>query len=276
MTKDEVAAFFDRLSEEATKPDSRMPPEFAKLAETWRGALSDAYGDEIEADAEEIAAYVDGQLHGAELLAFEAKLAASPSLRDEVEDLRGDIAALGSNAEEAVQVSVAGAVSLAGLRATLEARQPLTMAQQRALFINPTLRADYNRLIKVDRLPAAAAPSVSMPRAVARLAMPARAAASSDREINERSFAGATIHIGSAGLPNQFLIRIRFEGGEASFDVLELQGSDGTLAYLTLPPAHKGEMRWIADTDAPDVGEALALLRDPRASGTFRRREDFD
>jgi hypothetical protein len=124
---------------------------------------------------------------------------------------------------------------LAGSRGSLEAHKPLTMDQQRALFTDTKLRAEYNRMIQVDRL----APALRSTTSVAgnrSLSMPAPAAASIDKTENDRTFEGRTIHIGAAGREDQFLVRIAFDDGRADFDLLELQGGEGTLPRCTLRP----------------------------------------
>jgi hypothetical protein len=268
MTDTKVIQSFERLFEGAETPDGTLPPEFVDVANEVAEALVVGMGVEIISSANEIAAYAEGKLRGQALVAFEAKLLASEELRDDVEMLRADLAAQGTGE------TVGDELSLAGLRASLEAHQPLTMEQQRALFTDATLRAEYNRLIKVERFAPPPRSSTSVLGAQG-LAMPARAAASSDQAVSDRAFAGGTIHIGAAGRPTQFLIRIRFDDDAADFDLLELHGADGTLAFLLLPPPYDGEIERIVDVTDATLAEAMALLQDPTATGVFRSQRDF-
>ncbi len=270
MMKPKIAELLDHLTAAAGSGDVALPAGVASLAQEWAEFLSDglaAQGAPVEASAGDIAAYVDGQLAGAELEAFEAKLVASPSLRDEVADL------LERKAELELRLAPpppASAVSEEGLRATLASGRPLSLDQQRALFTDRALRARYNHMIREEKLRAPVAWSEN--RGSERsLQMPARIAASSDKVVNDRTFPGGASHIGPAGRPNLLQIRIQLTGDAFSFDTLELRGSDGALAYLDLPePNPDREIIRVVDLNDPSDAEAIRLLRDPLTVGEFR------
>ena len=265
MTKDEAAILLQRLVDGTLAGTTSYSPAVVEQAHEMHALLSEAF--EAQASDADIAAYVDGTLEGEDLRAFEAMLVASPDLRDEVDDLRDRVAEL--TLDHDATAPVAAQTPLAALRAAILAKRPLTMDQQRSLFANPALRADYNAMIRGEALPLpvfAREPVSETPS----LSMPARIAASSDKVVNDRSFPGGDVRIRSAGRPNLLQVRIEVTTETFPYTMLELRGSDGVVGCLSFrPPDHNVSTRTV-DLNDPHDAEAIGLLRDIRSVGTFK------
>jgi hypothetical protein len=129
----------------------------------------------------------------------------------------------------------------------------LTLEEQRALFADPRLRADYRRL---------------KARAT-RFEMPALAAASSG-DVNIRRFDGGSIAIHPSRIPGQRYVIVRFNSPASPPRTLLLESTTGELAKRVLPGAdqHGEVMMVLNENDDADAG-FLRLLTDPTTTGTF-------
>jgi hypothetical protein len=131
----------------------------------------------------------------------------------------------------------------------------LTPEEQRALFADPRLRADYRRL-------KAQATTFDMP---------ALAAASSGN-VNARRFDGGSIAIHPSRIPGQLYVIVHFDSPASSPRAMLLESTTGDLVKRVLPIAdQQGEVMMVLNENN-DADEAfLRLLTDPTATGTFVR-----
>ena len=129
----------------------------------------------------------------------------------------------------------------------------LTADEQRSLFTDPRLRADYKRL-------KALATSFEMP---------ALAAASSGT-INARRFDGGSINIHPSRIAGQLYVILRFMTTDAAPRALVMESTSGELIKRAIPaPDAQGEVVMVLNEN--DVADALflRLLADPTSTGTF-------
>jgi hypothetical protein len=128
----------------------------------------------------------------------------------------------------------------------------LSMEEQRALFSDPKLRADFRRL----------------KTAVAVAELPALAAAS-DSDVKARRFASGSVSIHRSRVPGQTYVILRFATPSAPRMML-LESAAGELVKRALPAGDpNGEVTMVLDErNAADAG-FLRLLADPTATGTF-------
>jgi hypothetical protein len=129
----------------------------------------------------------------------------------------------------------------------------LTPEEQRALFADPRLRADYRRL-KAQ---------------ATTFEMPALAAASSGN-VNARRFDGGSITIHPSRIPGQLYVILRFNWPANSPRVMLLEGAAGDLVKRALPSAdQQGEVMMVLDENNDADAGFLRLLADPTSTGTF-------
>jgi hypothetical protein len=129
----------------------------------------------------------------------------------------------------------------------------LTPEEQRALFADPRLRADYRRL---------------KGRATA-FELPALAAASSGN-VNARRFDGGSIAIHPSRIPGQLYVIVRFNSPDSSPRAMLLESTTGDLVKRVLPGAdQQGEVMMVLNENNDADAAFLRLLADPTATGTF-------
>lgn len=129
----------------------------------------------------------------------------------------------------------------------------LTPEEQRALFADPRLRADYRRL-KAQ---------------AATFEMPALAAASSGN-VSARRFDGGSIAIHPSRIPGQLYVIMRFTGPASSPRALLLESTTGDLVKRALPSAdQQGDVMMVLDENNDADAGFLRLLADPTSTGTF-------
>jgi hypothetical protein len=127
----------------------------------------------------------------------------------------------------------------------------LTTEEQRALFADQRLRADYRRL---------------KAQATA-FEMPALAAASSGN-VNARRFEGGSITVHPSRVPGQVYVIVRFNWPAKSPRVMLLESTAGDLIKRALPNAdQQGEVLMVLNERSD--ADFLRLLTDPTSSGTF-------
>jgi hypothetical protein len=127
----------------------------------------------------------------------------------------------------------------------------LTTDEQRALFTDPRLRADYRRL-KTQ---------------ATTFEMPALAAASSGA-VNARRFEGGTVTIHPSRVPGQIYVILRFAEPSGAPRMILLESAEGDLVKRALPAADpQGEIMMVLN-ERSDAG-FLRLLSDPTSTGTF-------
>jgi hypothetical protein len=129
----------------------------------------------------------------------------------------------------------------------------LSMEDQRALFADPKLRADYRRL-----------------KALSAIAdLPALAAASAG-EVNARRFEGGTLTMHPSRVPDQIYVLLRFNWPTSVPRMLLLESAQGELIKRSLPAADAGgeAMMVLDQKNASDAG-FLRLLSDPTSTGSF-------
>ena len=129
----------------------------------------------------------------------------------------------------------------------------LTPEEQRALFSDPRLRADYRRL-KAQ---------------ATTFEMPALAAASSGN-VETRRFDGGSIAIHRSRIPGQLYIMVRFDRPDVSPRAMLLEGTSGELVKRALPGADQQGQVMLVLSESDDVDATfLRMLADPTSSGTF-------
>jgi hypothetical protein len=129
----------------------------------------------------------------------------------------------------------------------------LTQEEQRSLFADPKLRADYRRL--KSRLSA--------------VELPALAAASAG-DIHTRRFDGGTISVHPSRVPGQTYVILRFGWPASSPRTMLLESAGGELIKRSLPPADvQGEIVMILDEKNTSDQGLLQLICDPTATGSF-------
>lgn len=168
-------------------------------------------------------------------------------------------------------------LSIGDLVAFLAKGKPLTHAQHRALFTNPRLRADMQRLkeelayrISGDER------TESREAADTRRAfrMPALAAAATDREIDERSFDGASLRVCPSARPGHVFVILQFEDPTNTPSALLVESPEGEMVRMALPAMYldgEGDSRITLVKDTANAADALliSLLRNPASTGIF-------
>jgi hypothetical protein len=214
-------------------------------------------------------AYLSGTLEADERERFEAVLATVPELWGELALLSERLPAIETKLSSPVDFDdVVGEASVEGLRSSFAQARPLSLMQQRALFTDAELRGEYNRLIKQDRLKPP--PRQPLPAGLVGSALPARIAASTDRKVVKREFAGGSLNISSGGRPYLTLLRINTDAKTSPGTGLALHGPDGSLAYVSLPfPDADGLILKMLDLRKASDAVAAELLTDLLATGEF-------
>jgi hypothetical protein len=129
----------------------------------------------------------------------------------------------------------------------------LTTEEQRALFADPRLRADYRRL----------------KGQATTFELPALAAASSGN-VNARRFDGGSIAIHPSRIPGQLYVIVRFNSPASSPRAMLLESTTGELIKRVLPSAdQQGEVMMVLNENNDADAVFLRLLADPTATGTF-------
>ena len=129
----------------------------------------------------------------------------------------------------------------------------LAPEEQRALFADPRLRADYRRL-KAQ---------------ATTFEIPALAAASSGN-VNVRRFDGGSIAIHPSRIPGQLYVIVRFNSPASSPRAMLLESTSGDLVKRVLPSAdQQGEVMMVLNENNEADAAFLRLLTDPTATGTF-------
>ena len=129
----------------------------------------------------------------------------------------------------------------------------LTPDEQRSLFTDPRLRADYKRL-------KAQATSFEMP---------AFAAASSGN-VDARRFDGGTINIHPSRVAGQLYVILRFNTVTDQPRAIVLESTSGELAKRALPAADpQGAIMMVFNETNEADASFLRLLADPTSTGTF-------
>jgi hypothetical protein len=125
--------------------------------------------------------------------------------------------------------------------------------QQRELFVNQRLRADYRRLKAQLSL----------------IDLPALAAASAGA-VTLRRFDGGTVNIHPSRRPGQVYVVIRLAPPKPELRTLLLENAGGDLVKRSLPPADSsGEIMIVLDETNSGDQKLLRLMSDPMATGAF-------
>jgi len=135
-----------------------------------------------------------------------------------------------------------------------DSRRTLTADEQRSLFANPQVRADYRRLkaqLAVFELPALAA--------------------ASDGQVEGRRFDGGSISIHPSRVAGQTYVIVRFDSPARPPTAMVLERASGELVKRGLPdmPGDGETMMIILDSHNVDDETFLHALRDPTATGSF-------
>jgi hypothetical protein len=132
-------------------------------------------------------------------------------------------------------------------------RRSLSMEEQRSLFANPQLRADYQRLksqVAVADLPALAAASVG--------------------DVNIRRFEGGTVNIHRSRVAGQTYVVLRFDRLLGTMRTLLLENTRGDIIKRALPAADpNGEVLLLLDNKIASDQGFLQLISDPTSTGSF-------
>ncbi len=129
----------------------------------------------------------------------------------------------------------------------------LSMDEQRMLFADPRLRADYRRLkaqLSVAELPALAAASAG--------------------DVDARRFDGGTVRIHASRVAGQVYVVLQVNSAANPPRAILLEGAGGELVKRVLPPCNAaGEIMIVLDrANAPDQA-FLRLLAEPTTTGLF-------
>jgi len=128
----------------------------------------------------------------------------------------------------------------------------LSMDEQRALFADPQLRADYRRLksqVAIAELPALAAASAG--------------------DVNSRRFDGGTVSIHPSRVQGQIYVILRFSWPTPPRAML-LEDNGGDLVKRPLPPADaNGEVMMVLDEKKTSDAAFLRMIYDPTSTGSF-------
>jgi hypothetical protein len=129
----------------------------------------------------------------------------------------------------------------------------LSMEEQRALFADPKLRADYRRLksqVTVADMPVLAAASAG--------------------NVRSRRFDGGTLTIHPSRVPGQIYVLLRFSWPASPPRTLLLENAQGDLVKRSLPQADaSGEVMMVLDEKSTSDAGFLRLISDPTATGSF-------
>jgi hypothetical protein len=129
----------------------------------------------------------------------------------------------------------------------------LTAEEQRALFSDPRLRADYRRL-KAQ---------------ATTFELPALAAASSGA-VDSRRFEGGSVRIHPSRVPGQIYVILRFSWPAGAPRMMLLESAAGDLVKRALPSAdQQGEVMMVLNERSDADAGFLRLLADPTSTGTF-------
>jgi hypothetical protein len=110
--------------------------------------------------------------------------------------------------------------------------------------------------------------------------MPALAAAASDREVDERSFDGASLRLRPSAQPGQVYIIVQFDDPASAPSALLVESAAGEMARMALTVDEKGSRRELDDDGrlllVKDLGnetdaQLVRLIRDPLSTGVFLR-----
>lgn len=139
----------------------------------------------------------------------------------------------------------------------LESGRQLSPEQQRQLFTDARLRADYARL-KRDVL--ARRGTFELPRLVA----------AGDRDLDERRFPGGVARLArSTTDAAQVYLVIELDDRASAPGTLILESEMGALVKLALPAADDGVIQLLLDERSATEAQVLALMRDPNATGAL-------
>lgn len=176
---------------------------------------------------------------------------------------------------EETEASRPSAVALADLLGFLGEGRPLTHEQQRALFADSRLRAEF-QCLKADFALSAGAQAGEGGRAVEAvrrpLEMPTQIAAASTAAADFlRPFEGGTLRICPAGIDEQVYIVITLDDPALVPRALLIEGqSRNRIEQMPLPARDgDGEIVLIKDLAEPADASLVELLRDPTATGVF-------
>ena len=129
----------------------------------------------------------------------------------------------------------------------------LAPEEQRALFADPRLRADYRRL-KAQ---------------ATTFELPALAAASSGN-VDARRFEGGSISIHPSRVPGQIYVILRFSWPAGTPRMVLLESGAGDIVKRAIPAAdQQGQAMMVLDERSEADAGFLRLLGDPTVTGTF-------
>ena len=129
----------------------------------------------------------------------------------------------------------------------------LAPEEQRALFADPRLRADYRRL-KAQ---------------ATTFELPALAAASSGA-VNARRFDGGSVSIHPSRVPGQIYVILRFSLPAGTPRMVLLESSAGDIVKRAIPaPDQEGQSMMVLNEHSEADAGFLRLLGDPTVTGTF-------
>jgi hypothetical protein len=129
----------------------------------------------------------------------------------------------------------------------------LSMEEQRSLFADPQLRADFRRLksqVAVAEIPALAAASVG--------------------DVSARRFEGGTVNVHPSRVPDQVYVVMRFSWPAGAPRTMLLENTEGDIVKRALPAADaNGELMMVLDRKSASDREFLRLISDPTSTGSF-------
>jgi len=134
-----------------------------------------------------------------------------------------------------------------------EPGRALTLEEQRALFADPKLRADFRRLKAQATM----------------FELPALAAAGTG-DVTARRFEGGSVTIHPSRVRGQIYVILRFPASAGAPRTMLLESTAGDLLKRALPAADpNGEVMMVLDERSAADAAFLRLLSDPTSTGTF-------
>ncbi|SRR6266446_11453 len=132
-------------------------------------------------------------------------------------------------------------------------RRSLSIEEERLLFTDPQLRADFRRLksqVAIADLPALAAASAG--------------------DVSTRRFEGGTVTIHQSRIPGQVYVVLRFDRLAGAPRTMLLENPEGDLIKRTLPAADSnGEVMLVLDSKIASDQNFLRVISDPTSTGSF-------
>lgn len=224
--------------------------------------------------AGEIVALLDHALEETQMEKLEAEIAGSPDMVFELTDaldFLNDIETRLEAAPDDLEPARLPAGTFAeAIHNLFRHGKMLSADQQRKLFTDPVLRAEFASIKREYAQAPAKAAATGGTTASRILELPSLAAAASDQALRDRAFPGGSVRITKSSLGDMLVqFSLEEEGGPYPRALL-LEGENGAFGWSDLPPPDPaGKIMVIKDMAKTEHADFVRLLQDPRSRGTF-------